>query len=171
MPSSKPDGTDPSPAVTARLAEMAEADLDSVLAIERVSFPTPWTRENFLFELRDNPFARNVVIRLTGKIVGYSCLWVIDRELKINNIAIGPEHRGSGLGAKLLDGVLELGVTEGCTEATLEVRPSNMVARRLYDSRGFEVVGRRKGYYQDTGEDALLMRALLSPPSRASTRG
>ncbi len=169
MQSSRPDGADRPPSAPARLADMSEADLDAVLRIERASFPTPWSRDNFLFELRDNPFARNVVLRRGREVLGYSCLWLIDRELKINNIAIAPEHRGTGLGAALLDGVLELGAAESCTESTLEVRPSNLVARRLYESRGFEVIGRRKGYYQDTGEDALVMRAGLPAKRRPPT--
>jgi len=142
---------------------MAEADLESVLEIERRSYPTPWTRDNFLFELRENPFARNLVLRSGPAVAGFACLWVVDRELKINNIAIGPEHRGRGHGRRLLRACLDLGRSEGCLEATLEVRPSNKVARALYEAHGFRTFGRRKGYYQDTREDAILMIAPLVP--------
>jgi ribosomal-protein-alanine N-acetyltransferase len=144
-----------------RVSRLREADLDEVLAIERVSFPTAWTRDNFLYELRDNRFARNLALRAGGRLAGYACLWVLEDELKINNIAVRPDLRGSGLGHTLLRACLELGVAEHCAEATLEVRPTNLVARRLYERYGFRETGRRPGYYQDTGEDAVLMTARL----------
>lgn len=154
-----PSGPAPGPRV--RVSRLREADLDDVLAIERVSFPTAWTRDNFLYELRDNRFARNLALRADGKLAGYACLWVLEDELKINNIAVRPGLRGAGLGHALLRACLELGLAECCAEATLEVRPSNLVARRLYERYGFRETGRRPGYYQDTGEDAVLMAARL----------
>lgn len=144
-----------------RVGRLREADLDAVLAIERVSFPTAWTRDNFLYELRDNRFARNLALRTDGTLGGYACLWVLEEELKINNIALRPDLRGTGLGHVLLRACLEVGLAEGCAEATLEVRPSNLVARRLYERYGFRETGRRAGYYQDTREDAVLMVARL----------
>jgi ribosomal-protein-alanine N-acetyltransferase len=154
---------DAPPSGKVRVSRLREADLDEVLAIERVSFPTAWTRDNFLYELRDNRFARNLALRAEGKLAGYACLWVLEDELKVNNIAVLPDLRGAGLGHTLLRACLALGVGEGCTEATLEVRPSNLVARRLYERYGFRETGRRPGYYQDTGEDAVLMAARLDP--------
>lgn len=143
------------------LEPMSEADLDAVLAIERVSFPTPWTRDNFEFEIRSNPFARNFVVRRDGALVAYACVWIVGDELKINNIAVHASRRGTGLGSQLLSRLLERGRVEGCVEAELEVRPSNLRARRLYERHGFREVRRRKGYYQDTQEDALVLVAGL----------
>jgi ribosomal-protein-alanine N-acetyltransferase len=140
---------------------MTEADLDEVLDIERASFPTPWSRGNFEFELRDNPFAGNVVIRERDVLSGYACFWIVDTDLRLNNIAIAPASRGRGLGARLLEWVIQKAVAAECEEVTLEVRPSNAVARKLYETRGFLEVGRRRGYYQDTGEDAVLMALRL----------
>ena len=140
---------------------MAETDLDQVLAIEMEAFPTPWTRDNFRFEIRANPLARNLVVRNGKQVLAYACLWVVGDELKINNIAVRAEWRGRGLGGALLTRVLERGRAEGCTDAELEVRPSNEVARRLYERYGFREVRRRKGYYQDTREDAIVMTARL----------
>jgi len=140
---------------------MTEDDLDQVLTIEREAFPTPWTRDNFRFEIRANPFARNLVARRGRHVLAYACLWVVGDELKINNIAVRAEWRGRGLGAALLARVLERGRAEECSEAELEVRPSNEVARRLYEHHGFREVRRRKGYYQDTREDAIVMVARL----------
>ncbi len=142
---------------------MRETDLDGVLAIEEASFPVPWSRESFRFEMHENPYAWNVVVKTSGLVVGFACLWALDEELKINNIAIHPDWRGRGLGTRLLRWILDFGRSEGCAEATLEVRPSNEVARTLYRRHGFEEVGRRKGYYRDTHEDAILMTAKLAP--------
>ena len=165
MPSSRSTAADAegTPPRRLRVSRLREADLDAVLAIERVSFPTAWTRENFLYELRDNRFARNLALREDRRLVGYACLWVLEGELKINNIAVDPRRRGVGYGHVLLRACLELGRAEGCAEATLEVRPSNLVARRLYERYGFRETGRRRGYYQDTDEDAVLMVARVDP--------
>ena len=142
-------------------AEMTEADLDAVLAIEQEAFPTPWNRENFRFELRSNPFARNRVVRAGAEVIAYTCLWIVGTELKINNIAVRRDQRGIGLGTALIRWVLQFAQEEGCTEAELEVRPSNQFARRLYAAHGFYEVRRRKCYYQDTHEDAIVMAARL----------
>src|SRR5262245_15458166 len=162
MPKPERERSEAPPRPRGRGSRLREADLDAVLAIERVSFPTAWTRDNFLYELRDNRFARNLALRADGKLGGYACLWALEDELKINNIALRPDLRGTGLGHVLLRACLEVGLAEGCSEATLEVRPSNLVARRLYERYGFREVGRRTGYYQDTREDAVLMAARLS---------
>jgi ribosomal-protein-alanine N-acetyltransferase len=139
------------------VSPMFPSDLDGVLAIEQASFCVPWSRESFLFELQANPYARNFVMRSGEPIVAFACVWVVDDELKINNIAVDPGERRRGHGAALLRWILDHGRSVGCTEATLEVRPSNLGARALYAAHGFEEVGRRKGYYRDTHEDAILM--------------
>jgi ribosomal-protein-alanine N-acetyltransferase len=149
------------PAIAIR--DMSARDLDDVLFIERASFPTPWSRESFLFEIEENPFAWNVVLEAGKRLQAYACLWIVDRELKINNLAVHPDARGRGFGRRILEEVLAQARRRGCVEAALEVRPSNAAARALYESLGFRAVGRRKGYYQDTREDAILMTSRLSP--------
>jgi ribosomal-protein-alanine N-acetyltransferase len=112
----------------------------------------------------ENPYATLFGIRPErGPVAGFACVWVIDQELKINNIAVHPHWRGRGLGARLVDFVLTFAREQGCTEATLEVRPSNGPALRLYGRAGFRIVGRRRGYYSDTHEDALVMSRPLEP--------
>jgi ribosomal-protein-alanine N-acetyltransferase len=135
---------------------MTEGDLEHVLTIERTAFAAPWSRESFRYELA-NPRAGNLVVRRGPEVLGYVCVWAIAGELKINNIAVRADVRGQGLGAALLEAAIALGRARGCVEATLEVRPSNLSAASLYRRLGFQVVGRRKAYYQDTGEDAILM--------------
>ena len=161
MPSSRRPGAD-APADAPRVVPLSEAALGQVLAIERASFPSPWTRAHFLLELREHPYARNVVLKSGRTVLGYACSWIIDETLKINNIAIHPGWRRKGLGGRLLREVLGDGTARGCREATLEVRPSNRAAVELYRKHGFREAGWRKGYYSDTGEDALLMSMPLT---------
>ena len=147
------------------LEPLTPADLDEVLAIEGLSFPTPWSRGAFLYEMRQNPAARCWVARgapPAPSVLGYLCLWEIPPEIHITNLAVHPELRRQGIARALLAAILEDARRRGITLAVLEVRLNNTEARGLYEGLGFQVVGLRKGYYFDTGEDALLMQADLS---------
>ena len=149
------------------LEPLTPADLDEVLAIERISFPTPWSRGAFLYEMRQNPAARCWVARgapPAPSVLGYLCLWEISPEIHITNLAVHPEWRRQGIARALLTATLEDARRRGLTLALLEVRPNNAEALGLYEGLGFQIVGRRKGYYFDTGEDALLMQANLNTP-------
>ena len=141
--------------------KMRPSDLDEVVAIERASFTMPWSRGAFLYEIEQNRVARCLVVREDGHLVGYLCVWEVADELHITNIAVHPEARRRGIGRQLLGEVLTDARRRGLRLVALEVRPSNAEARALYESFGFRVVGRRRGYYYDTGEDALVMEALL----------
>jgi len=140
------------------------SDLDEVLFIERASFPNPWSRRAFLHELRDNPMAKLWVARGEpgGSALGYLCIWFIVDEVHITNLAVHPSWRRQGVAGALIGTILARCRAEGAARAILEVRPSNDEARRLYESFGFRTVGRRKGYYFDNGEDALVMEVDLS---------
>jgi ribosomal-protein-alanine N-acetyltransferase len=141
---------------------MRPSDLPQVVAIEEATFPVPWTLRNFLQEVQGNPFACNRVVRSSeGRVEAYACAWMVDGEVRINNIAVRTEARRKGHGEGLLRHMMHLGKSLGCTRATLEVRPSNLAAITLYRKLGFQVVARRKGYYSDTHEDALVMRCPL----------
>ncbi len=138
---------------------MALTDLSWVLEIERHSFPTPWSEASFRHELLDNPYSQLFVMkgsRVPG-VVAYACVWVVDQELRINNIAVHPRWRRKGIGTRMLRFLLDHAARHGCREATLEVRPSNEPAIRVYDKAGFRPIGRRKNYYLDTHEDAVVM--------------
>ena len=142
---------------------MTEADLDSVLVIEKSSFSSPWTRQSFLFDLHDNPFAHPVVARDgAGRVLGYGCTWRIHGELRINNIAVRRDRKGAGIGRAMLRHMLDQGRQAGCRIALLEVRPSNAAARGLYQSEGFVQIGRRKNYYTAEHEDALVLALELT---------
>jgi ribosomal-protein-alanine N-acetyltransferase len=147
---------------------MRPEDLEDVLAIERVSFSMPWSRGAFLYEMEQNRVARCWVTREGARLVGYLCLWEVADELHITNIAVHPATRRRGIGRALLRTVLDEARGRGPRLVVLEVRPSNHGARTLYESFGFRVVGRRRGYYYDTGEDALVMEAGLAQDAPAS---
>jgi len=138
-------------------------DVPEVVAIERDSFRTPWPARAFQDELRHPEVSRCIVAReaAKGPVAGYACCWVVGDELMINNVAVAEGLRRRGTGRALLTHALREGSREGCRTAWLEVRPSNTAAIVLYESLGFQVVGRRRRYYTDTQEDALVMRAFL----------
>jgi ribosomal-protein-alanine N-acetyltransferase len=154
-------GGDSAPPV--RIGPLELDDLPAVLEIENLSFPIPWSLSSFRYELVENPYASLFGARVPGPagIVAFACVWVIDQEMKINNIAVHPEWRGRGIGGQVLEHLLEFALRQGCVEATLEVRPSNEVALRMYARAGFSPAGRRKAYYSDTHEDALVMSCAL----------
>src|ERR1051325_801484 len=140
---------------------MRPGDLDEVVTIERASFGMPWSRGAFLYEIEQNRVARCWVLRHDERVVAYLCLWEIGDELHVTNIAVHPGSRRQGLARQLLGAILDDGRSRGLRAVTLEVRPTNDEARALYESFGFRVVGRRRGYYYDTGEDALIMESDL----------
>ncbi len=142
---------------------MQEADVAQVMVIEETVFVgDPWPRSAFVRQL-DNPLAQFLVLALAGisgaaeQVLGYAGAWIIVDEAHLMNIAIEPGFQGQGLGEYLLLRVMNGARTAGATVCTLEVRPSNLRAQRLYRRLGLRVVGRRKHYYVDNGEDALIM--------------
>jgi len=143
------------------LAPMVLDDLDDVLEIERASFQTPWSRGAFRYELTQNRVARSIVVRVGRQLVGYLCLWEIGHEIHVTNLAVHPSFRRRGTARVLLRHVLDGARRNGVELVFLEVRPTNVEALALYESLDFRVIGRRKGYYFDTGEDALVMEARL----------
>ena len=140
-------------------------DIPGVMEIENRSFPTPWSASSFRYELIENPYASLFAVRAASdaRVIGFASVWVIDEEMKINNIAIHPDLRGRGIGTRLLRFLLGFAAAQGCREASLEVRPSNEAALRLYGRAGFRIVGRRRSYYTDTHEDALVMACRIGP--------
>ena len=139
------------------IRRMTVQDVDAVSEIEKATFARPWTREDFLREMEVNKVARYLVYVLDGEIVGYAGAWVILDESHITNIAIREDMRGRGYGKVLVKALLQYLSNLGAEYATLEVRVSNAAARHVYESLGFVRMGKRPHYYEDNGEDALLM--------------
>lgn len=153
------------------VTEMRHADVDQVAAIERSSYATPWTPRAFNAELRDNAYAHYIVARLDGRVVGYAGMWVLLDEAHVTNIAVREDFRRRGIGDLLLSELERRAAARGAARMTLEVRPSNVVAQHLYRKHGFYACGRRRGYYQDTGEDAIIMWKDGLQPEGSGGRG
>lgn len=132
-------------------------DINDICDIEKRSFTTPWSKNAFFTELLENERAYYLAAKAGDRTVGYIGVWLIAGEGHITNVAVHPDYRGAGIGYRLMCAVEHLITVKGGTRMTLEVRPSNDVARSLYAKLGYVVAGRRPRYYQDNNEDALIM--------------
>jgi [ribosomal protein S18]-alanine N-acetyltransferase len=137
------------------------ADIDAILNIEEASFTNPWTKDMYLAELENKGISYCYLAKEPdvpgGAIVGFCSFWRVLDELHINNLAVAPANRRSGVASALLTHVLRTGATLGAERATLEVRRSNEDARALYERFGFSVAGVRRAYYTNPVEDALVL--------------
>jgi ribosomal-protein-alanine N-acetyltransferase len=142
-----------------RVEPVASADdLGGLLAVEEASFLNPWTREMYLAELDNAGVSYLFVAKdAEGRVVGFCGFWRVVDELHINNLAVLPAYRRQGIASKILNRVFAEGRKVGAGRATLEVRRSNEIARRLYERFGFTVAGVRRGYYRHPEEDALVL--------------
>ena len=145
------------PPVRITVELMKVEDLTEVQVIERESFTTPWPPHAYRQELENNRLAHYIVARCGEVIVGFAGIWLLVDEAHVTTFATRRSWRRQGIGERLLLALLDLARTRGAHEATLEVRPSNIPARRLYEKYGFKVVGVRPRYYSDDNEDALIM--------------
>ncbi len=140
---------------------MTLQDIPWVIEVEVRSFPAPWSAEMYRHELLGNPLAAYWVLRPGGEvlppILAYGGYWLLGEEVHILTIAVHPDHRRQGAGQRLLGAMMAQARAAGAVEITLEVRSGNLPAQALYRRMGFVVVGLRKRYYADNGEDALLM--------------
>jgi ribosomal-protein-alanine N-acetyltransferase len=135
-----------------------DEDLEGVLAVEAESFTNPWTRDMYAWELQNRAVCHVLVARTdTCRVAGFCAFWLVVDEIHINNVAVRPAFRGQGIGTALLHQALAEGRRLGARRATLEVRASNLGARRLYERLGFYVAGTRRNYYTNPVEDALIL--------------
>jgi ribosomal-protein-alanine N-acetyltransferase len=140
--------------------DMVEADLTRVLEVEVQSYSVPWSETTFrgLLRRRDAELVVACDANRNNDIVGHAIYWHVLDQGELGNVAVAPEARGTGIGAILVGEVVKRAASRGVRELFLEVRPSNDPARHLYGKFGFEQVGRRKNYYQEPVEDALVLR-------------
>ena len=140
---------------------MTESDVPAVMRIERDSYQFPWTEGIFRDCLRVGYACR--VAESGGEMLGYAVMSSGAGEAHILNLCVRSDARCAGIGRQLINYMLRRARLAGMTEAFLEVRPSNTVAARLYESLGFQQVGTRRGYYQAAGgrEDAAVLRLNL----------
>jgi len=141
---------------------MKKEDLPEILAMERASFPTPWTEGMFLDEIRTTHAQCLIIkIEIEGKtvIAAYIIFWLVADEVHLHKMAVRNEFRRHGLACNMMNLMKDIAAQVGITQQTLEVRESNREAINLYRKCGFVVKGRRPHYYTDTHEDALIMWA------------
>jgi [ribosomal protein S18]-alanine N-acetyltransferase len=143
---------------------MTTADLDSVLELELALFgEEAWSRQMLAGELSQQPASRCYLVAETADgIVGYAGLLAAGGQADVLTIAVATAHWGQGTGSLLLEALLAEAVRRGCTEVFLEVRADNARAQRLYHWWGFGEVGIRRGYYQPSGTDAIVMQRDLT---------
>ncbi len=143
------------------IVPMTADHIPQVYALERVCFTAPWDLSAYMGELR-NPSAFYLVALQDHHLLGYGGMWVVETNAHVVTLAVRPECRRHGLGRRLMDGLLAEARRRGAEEVTLEVRAGNTPAQGLYASMGFLAVARRRGYYPDNSEDALVMRLDLT---------
>jgi len=152
--------------MTFAIAPLQLTDLPAVMEIDRLSFPHPWPETAHRSDLTQNQAARGLVALAPAgsgerQVIGYASWWLVADEAQINNLAVHPAWRRRRVGEALLIALKQQARAQGAQTATLEVRAGNLAAQRLYGRQGFVEVGRRKNYYRDNGEDALLLTAQL----------
>lgn len=139
-----------------------DAFKQDILFIENESFPSPWSLDAFLAEIK-RPISHLWIAQRHTEAVGYICFWIFAQEIHLMNFAVHPMWRRKGVGHRLLKKMVDSGVSAGRHVISLEVRPSNHGAKALYQKTGFKVIGRRPRYYDDTKEDAVIMARALTP--------
>jgi ribosomal-protein-alanine N-acetyltransferase len=139
------------------IRKMTVDDVSAVVDLDQKSFSLPWPERSFRFELTDNPASRCWVAELHGKVVGMIVVWLIVDEVHVATIATDPEYRRQGIGKRLLAHALRHLIQDGARSSFLEVRENNLAAQEMYRKFGYEVTGRRRRYYRDNDEDAILM--------------
>lgn len=141
---------------TLRFVPLDASHIPDILEIEREANSAPWSERSFLNETT-NPNALFLVALLEGRLVGYGGVWLLIDEAHVTTVAVRAAERRQGIARRLVVQLLDASKERGMTCATLEVRAGNEAAHGLYASLGFQVAARRKGYYPDNNEDALVM--------------
>jgi ribosomal-protein-alanine N-acetyltransferase len=139
------------------IERMRNSDIPAVQAIEREIFLSPWPRNAYASELSQNRQAHYFVLRDGSGIIGYGGLWKISDEAHITTIGVRAQSQRQGFGTGMFAALIQRSYDLGARWITLEVRASNASAIRLYERFGFKAIGRRRGYYTDNGEDAVVM--------------
>jgi [ribosomal protein S18]-alanine N-acetyltransferase len=131
-------------------------DADSLVDLDRLCFGKLWSRDQYLREI-ESPNSDIVLLLRKDQLIAYGCVWAIVDEAHITILGTHPEHLRQGHARKVLKELLRLAIAREMKRATLEVKESNQAAIALYQTLGFEEAGRRKKYYSDTKEDALIL--------------
>ena len=139
-----------------RFAPLEEAHIPSILEIESKVNSAPWSEKSFRNEL-SHPHGVFLVVLLEGRVVGYGGFWMVVDEAHITTVAVAGEHQRKGIGRRLMVELLNRAKARHMACSTLEVRAGNVPAIRLYEDLGYVSTARRKAYYPDNQEDAIVM--------------
>ncbi|HUV09985.1 MAG TPA: ribosomal protein S18-alanine N-acetyltransferase [Acidimicrobiia bacterium] len=146
-----------SPPLTIEITPMLRRHVRSVLRIEERVYPRPWSQNLFLSELAMPSSRVYLVARIGRKLVGYGGMMLVAEDGHVTTLAVDPEWHRSQIGTRLMLALTRAALARDAHNLTLEVRVANDAAQGLYRRFGFAPVGVRKGYYQETSEDALVM--------------
>lgn len=139
------------------IESLKKEDLNEITDIEESLMETPWSLEDFDYELNQNPFAHIFVLKDQQQILGYVDIWIMYEQAQISTIGVRQDKQSQGYGQQLLSYVIKLAEQSNVEVMSLEVRQSNQRAIALYQKNGFQIQAIRKDYYQDNHEDAYLM--------------
>jgi [ribosomal protein S18]-alanine N-acetyltransferase len=139
------------------ISDMNIENIDDVVNIEQLSFRIQWSKDAFKMEIEKNKCAKYRVLLKEDKVIAYGGMWIVVDEAHITNIAVHPDYRGIGLGNAIVEDMINLARSLNILAMTLEVRISNTPSIKLYSKYGFKEVAKRKEYYTDTKEDAIIM--------------
>ncbi len=137
--------------------------LAEILRVENECFHAPWTLDQFESDLTRNLCARYLGLFDETRLIGYGAIWLLMEEAHVMSVCVLPEYRRQGLGELLMRRLISCAADSGARFMELEVRKSNNAARSMYHKLGFLRVGFRKAYYEDNGEDAVVMALIAMP--------
>ena len=144
------------------ITRMTHKDVPEIAELEKICFTLPWSGKSFHDEMA-NKLAIYFTAKDNGKCVGYAGFWNVSGEGDVTNVAVLPEYRRRGVGSSLVAEMIKTAEKLKLEMLTLEVRKSNTAAQKLYEKFGFEILGERKRYYSDNGEDAYIMTKTFLP--------
>ena len=144
---------------------MTAEDIPEIVALEKKCFTLPWSEKSFRDEMA-NKLAIYFVAKDNGACVGYAGFWNVSGEGDVTNVAVLPEYRRMGVGSSLVAEMVKTAENLKLELLTLEVRKSNIAAQKLYEKFGFEILGERKRYYSDNGENAYIMTKIIKKFTR-----
>lgn len=139
------------------IRQAEEKDIAAIEKLEQVCFTDPWSYDSLEQDILRNKLAFYIVAEVEREVCGYVGIWNIIDEGHITNVAVSPDYRRKHIASNMLDVLIASCEEAGVERFTLEVRAGNEPAKALYAGKGFKEMGLRKGYYQDNGEDAIIM--------------
>ncbi|WP_294580706.1 ribosomal protein S18-alanine N-acetyltransferase [uncultured Thomasclavelia sp.] len=139
------------------IRRMELQDIDEVVALEQELFTSPWSKDDFIYEIEKNAFSTILILQEDDQIAGYLGMWNLGDQSQITTLGVKKQYQGRGFAKALMNKCIEITKYLGYDNISLEVRVSNQKAIKLYQQFGFQTVAIRKDYYQDNHEDAYLM--------------